>query len=118
MEESTRQKLAWVGIAIIFLAFVYFIVNKLNRRPISGLAKESESSFRGGGGFHGGGMGRRGGFFNGGRGSWGGWGYPYGYGYQYPYYDDEPVVLVNSTKCPKGWIWMGAMLGCQKPQGV
>lgn len=117
MEESTRQKIAWVGIALIVLAFIYFIVNKIKRsKHLLEVAseKQSESSFRGGGG-----MGRRGGFFHGGRGRWGG-GYGYGYPYAipYPYYDDEPVVVVNSTKCPKGWIWMGAMLGCQKPQGI
>ena len=61
-------------------------------------------------------FGHGGGFFHGGRGRyWGGYGYPWGAPY---YYDDQPVVVVNSTKCPKGWIWMGAMLGCEKPQGM
>ena len=72
--------------------------------------KTGESSFRGGRGGH------HGGRWHGGRG-WGGgwWGYPYG-GFPYEYYDDiyRPIV-VNSTSCPEGWIWMGAMLGCQQP---
>ena len=70
----------------------------------------AENSFRGG--RHGGG----GRWHHGGRGGWGGYWGGYG-GYPWPY-DDEPVIVVNSTRCPQGWIWMGAMLGCQKPQGM
>lgn len=112
MKNSKQTLFMIIAVLLVYAIIWYFFLRKEKVKEIS-----TESSFRGGGGFHGGGMGRRGGFFHGGRGSWGGWGYPYGYGYPYPYYDDEPIV-VNSTKCPKGWIWMGAMLGCQKPQGV
>lgn len=113
MKNSKQTLFMIIALILVYAVIWYFFLRKEKVKEIS-----TESSFRGGGGFHGGGMGRRGGFFHGGRGSWGGWGYPYGYGYQYPYYDEEPLVIVNSTKCPKGWIWMGAMLGCQKPQGV
>jgi hypothetical protein len=103
IKEST-----WTTIQILFLVTILVII--LYRIATSEERKKSESNFRGhgGGGHHGGG-----GFHHGGRGGWGGgyWGYPYPY-------DDEPVIVVNSGNCPEGWIWMGAMLGCQKPQGM
>jgi hypothetical protein len=69
----------------------------------------AENSFRGGHGGHHGGHGHHGGYY-GGR---GGWGYPLGWGY--PYYDDEPIII-KSARCPEDWVWMGAMIGCVKPQ--
>lgn len=91
-----------IGIILVIISVYLFLRNKKAKQ---------ENSFghgSGGGGHHGGG-----GWHHGGRGGWGG-GY-WGGGYPYPYYD-EPIII-NSTNCPQGWIWMGAMLGCQKPQG-
>lgn len=109
MKSNFKQSLIMIIAVLIIYAIIWYFFLK---KPKSEVSSESSFGHGGGhGGFHGGGR-----FFHGGRGSWGGWGYPYPY--YYPYYDDEPVVVVNSTKCPKGWIWMGAMLGCQKPQGM
>lgn len=137
MEKGQKQWI-YVGViaAIILILLYYFVLRKKKKESGFAIAgatagsgckcgtrpctrkgeastccepcKAKESSFHGHG--HGGGH-----FFHGGRGRWGGgWGgYPWGWGY--PYYDDEPIVI-GSTKCPKGWIWMGAMLGCVKPQ--
>ena len=126
-----EKKHYWIIIAVIVAIAVwyFFLRNKESKydpftSDVFGTDDGSapvmdslESSFGRGGG----GMGRHGGFFHGGRGRWGGgygYGYPYYGGYPYPYYDDEPIIVRGSTKCPNGWIWMGAMLGCQKPQGL
>ena len=66
-----------------------------------------ESSFGHGGGHGGGHHGGRG---WGGRG-WGGWGGGWGWGWP------EPIVI-GSSRCPEGWIWMGVVQGCVKPQGM
>lgn len=119
--ETTFKNKEWIYVgmvaAIVLLLYVLVIRKK---------DAKAESSFgRGGGGGHHGGHhgGRHGGHHgrhhgHGGRGwygggGWLGWGYPDPY-----YYDVYSPIAVTTTDCPKGWVWMGAMLGCQKPQGI
>lgn len=106
MEASKQKKLLIAALVICIFIIIYLLFRKKSSEKLKADAvsqsSPAESSFRG----HGGG----GRFFHGGRGRWGG---GYGY-YPYPYYDDEPII-VRSTKCPEGYMWMGAMLGCEKP---
>ena len=133
------EKKHWmiIGVVVAIILVWYFFIRKKNgKNLLSKLSpslnqapnqaeldkikeektkQKQESSFRafrggGGGGF-------RGGFHrpHPGPRPWGGWGWGYP-SYPVPYYDlyEEPIVI-NSTRCPEGWVWMGAMLGCQKP---